>query len=127
MAVQPVKNQFVVQQHRTPDGVHWDLMLEYAGKLWTWRLAIHPAEIQQTVAAERIADHPIRFLNYEGPVQNGMGRVVIVDKGGLEFRQIEDKKIVCALAGRLLNGLFELRIQNTPLWTFAPAEASDSD
>ena len=32
------KKQFVVAEHTTPNGVHWDLMLEMDDCLWTWRL-----------------------------------------------------------------------------------------
>ena len=76
------KKQFVISEHTTPDSVHWDLMLEMDDCLWTWRLHVPPDEIKnQSIGAERIHDHPLRFLTYEGPVQNNTGRVKIFDKG----------------------------------------------
>lgn len=76
------QKQFVIQQHTTPDGVHWDLMLEMDDCLWTWRLNVPPTEIKnKPISAERIHDHPLRFLTYEGPVQNNTGKVKITDKG----------------------------------------------
>ena len=76
------KKQFVIHEHTTPDGVHWDLMLEMDDCLWTWRLNTPPAEIKdEPIPAERIHDHPLRFLTYEGPVQNNAGQVTIADKG----------------------------------------------
>jgi hypothetical protein len=76
------QKKFVIQQHTTPDGVHWDLMLKKDDCLWTWRLNVPPNQIKdQSITAERIADHPLQFLTYEGPVQNGTGNVKIADKG----------------------------------------------
>jgi len=85
--------RFVIQEHSAcggPEGVHWDLMLESAsGGLATFRLQEPPGirlwrtrgGLVHAVRAERIVDHPLRFLWYEGPVQNGTGRVRIVDRG----------------------------------------------
>jgi hypothetical protein len=74
--------QFVISEHTTKSGVHWDLMLEMDDGLWTWRLNVPPAEIKnKPIPAERIHDHPLRFLTYEGPVQNDTGNVKIVEKG----------------------------------------------
>lgn len=74
--------QFVISEHTTKNGVHWDLMLEMHDYLWTWRLNVPPEKITDTpVSAEPIFDHSPRFLTYEGPVQNGTGRVKIADKG----------------------------------------------
>jgi len=70
--------RFVIQEHQTPEGVHWDLMLEQGDVLATFRLQEPPGQVLvHAVRAERIVDHPMRFLWYEGPVQNGAGRVRI--------------------------------------------------
>ena len=56
---QNFQKQFVIQQHTTPNGVHWDLMLEMNNCLWTWRLNTPPEKITNApVSAERIQDHP---------------------------------------------------------------------
>jgi hypothetical protein len=39
---------FVVHEHRTPMGIHWDLMLRKGDVLWTWRMDCSPAEIGKT-------------------------------------------------------------------------------
>jgi len=76
------QKQFVIAEHTTPNGVHWDLMLEMDDCLWTWRLNVPPVEIKnKPISAERIHDHSLRFLTYEGPVQNNTGSVKIADKG----------------------------------------------
>lgn len=89
MSKDETQKQFVIQQHTTPDGVHWDLLLEMDDCLWTWRLNTPPAEIKnQPIGAERIHDHPLRFLTYEGPVQNNTGRVTIADKGTYTIQSV---------------------------------------
>jgi len=74
--------RFVIQKHETADGVHWDLMLEQDEVLTTFRLEEPPEQaLVHPVRAERIFDHPLRFLWYEGPVQKGTGCVHIVERG----------------------------------------------
>jgi hypothetical protein len=117
--------QFVIQEHTTPDGVHWDLMLEMDDCLWTWRLNTPPAEIKdEPIPAERIADHDMRFLTYEGPVQNNTGHVKIVDKGTYTIHKKNDIKLTFELHGKILIGAYLLsQTPNTPLWTFHPQTA----
>ena len=67
--------QFVIHRHSCGDDVHWDFMLESSGTLQTYRLDKSPAEILHSQArAVKIFDHPLRFLTYEGLVNNGQGR-----------------------------------------------------
>lgn len=107
---------FVILEHQTPEGIHWDLMLENQGKLWTWRLDIHPSKLHLPITAERIADHPLRFLSYEGPVQNGTANVRRVDEGDLCYRQTTSETILCHLDGKILNGVYALHLEKIPLW-----------
>ena len=101
--------QFVIQEHTTPDGMHWDLMLEMQDVLWTWRLDRVPGDINQVpVRAQRIFDHALRFLSYEGPVQNGTGRVSIFDKGAYQIIEHNETVLEIQLAGELLSGCYRL-------------------
>lgn len=100
-----VKKRFVIQQHTTTEGVHWDLMLEMDDCLWTWRLNTPPAEIKNDpIGAERIHDHPLRFLTYEGPVQNKTAQVKIADKGTYRLCEQTDNTLLLKLHGTILNG-----------------------
>ena len=109
--------QFVIQRHEATDSIHWDLMLEGDEQLWTWRIEISPSEVyNKLITAERIFDHPLKFLTYEGSVQNGTGRVKITDKGLLHFEQIETQLITFHLEGKVLKGDFTLRRQKPPFW-----------
>lgn len=110
--------RFVVQEHTTPQGVHWDLMLEGAGVLLTFRLAEWPGAAREHVLrAEKIFDHPLRFLTYEGPVQQGTGRVRIVDRGLCRHCRQTETQWDLHLDGDVLNGDFSLiglRTENPP-------------
>ena len=116
-----MNSRFVVQEHTTPDGVHWDLMLETADVLTTFRLEQPPqAALKGAVRAVRIFDHPLRFLTYEGPVQKGTGKVRIADRGTCCFLDEADNAITLDLQGAILQGGFTLtRIEGTS-WQLAP-------
>ena len=94
-------------------------MLESGQMLWTWRMTIHPAEIKDSsIPAEHIFDHPLKFLTYEGPVQNETGNVKIAEKGSLEFISTGEKMLLIKLGGNLLHGFYTLRQNNESLWNF---------
>ena len=95
-----MSSRFVVQEHTTPEGVHWDLMLEKSDVLTTFRLEQPPeAALDRTVGAVRICDHPLRFLTYEGPVQKGTGSVKIVDCGTCDASDEGEDVITLELEG----------------------------
>ena len=116
---QSINSRFVIQQHHMPDGVHWDLMLEKGDKLWTWRLDRYPPDTHQALAAERIFDHPLKFLTYEGAVRNGTGKVVIADRGTLQYRDITADTITFRLDGDRIKGTFILQLDAAPQWTLS--------
>ena len=113
------QKQFVISEHTTPDDVHWDLMLQMDDVLWTWRLNIPPAEIKnEPISAKRIADHPLRFLTYEGPVQNNTGHVTIADHGPYQIIEQIENALVFKSQGTILKETFSLsKTPDTPLWT----------
>ena len=111
--------RFVIQEHRRGDDVHWDLMLEVDDVLLTWRLNIPPAQITVHPAeVTRISDHPLRFLTYQGPVQNGAGNVKIADSGTYRRSDETSDKIELYLAGRILSGPFVLDHCDDAVWQF---------
>jgi hypothetical protein len=71
--------RFVVLAHDWPEP-HFDLMLEDGPVLLTWRLT-DPPVVGRAIPAERIANHRICYLTYEGPVSGGRGSVRRVDGG----------------------------------------------
>ena len=115
------RDRFVVQEHTTPDGVHWDLMLERAGILLTFRLGTPPqAVLRDPVEAVKIFDHPLRFLSYEGPVQKGTGRVRIIDQGNCNLGEQREDLLTFKLSGAVLQGSFALKRDEGTLWQLIP-------
>jgi len=102
-------SRFVVQEHTTPDGVHWDLMLEEGEVLTTFRLEQPPEAVSTgTLRATKIFDHPLRFLTYEGPVQKGTGKVRIVECGTCDLSVEGEDAIALRLHGTILQGDFTM-------------------
>jgi hypothetical protein len=119
--------RFVVQEHTTPEGVHWDLMLEQGRSLLTFRLPTPPAQAATApTPATKIHDHPPRFLTYEGPVQNHTGRVQIADRGTLQIRTQTEGHIAFTLDGQVLRGSFTLTRVDAAEWILMLARDSFS-
>ncbi|HSV26559.1 MAG TPA: DNA polymerase ligase N-terminal domain-containing protein [Sedimentisphaerales bacterium] len=103
--------QFVILKHMRKDrALHWDLMLEADKVLHTWRLDVHPSDIDdERLAITRISDHPLKFLDYEGAVNEGKGTVEIADSGF--FRMLGSSATgvqTIEFNGRILKGRFTL-------------------
>jgi hypothetical protein len=114
-------NRFVIQEHTTPEGVHWDLMIELGEVLTTFRLSQSPENAREhAVEAVRIFDHPLRFLTYEGPVQKGTGRVRIVERGTCRLPDESEDRMTLDLQGTLLQGTFTITRLEGDRWEFTP-------
>jgi hypothetical protein len=101
--------KYVIQQHTRGGETHWDLMLEHGDILKTWRLAAAPQQIgSEPIPAEKIVDHDVKFLTYQGPVNNGQGSVRIVDEGTIETLDETKETIRLHLLGKILSGEFVL-------------------
>jgi hypothetical protein len=110
-------SRFVVQEHTTPEGVHWDLMLEKGEVLMTFRLEQPPEAVSTgAVRATKIFDHPLRFLTYEGPVQKGTGKVRIVERGTCDISVEREDVIALGLQGIILQGDFTLTPMGGTFW-----------
>ena len=117
-------NRFVVQEHTTPQGVHWDLMLERGEALMTFRLPEPPENaLRHTIRAERIFDHALRFLTYEGPVQQGTGKVRIIARGTYQTLTEEADTITLDLSGAPLHGRLTLTRTEGAFWDLALRES----
>ena len=119
------RKRFVVQEHTTAKGTHWDLMLEQDDVLTTFRLEEMPSAIRShRIRAERIFDHPLRFLTYEGPVQQGTGHVRIVDRGTCHFSDRNGVATVLELNGNVLHGSLTLTRTGEAIWNVRPTDGS---
>ncbi len=80
-------------------------------------MTVSPEHINAAcVPIVRIADHPLRFLSYEGPVQNNTGLVKIADKGLFRFISETTDALCVDMQGKFLQGIFTLTRQSENLW-----------
>jgi bifunctional non-homologous end joining protein LigD len=96
--------RFVIQRHtRQDEPVHWDLMLETGDFLETYRIGKPPEKWgDKPIEAERIFNHPLKFLTYEGIVNNGKGTVAVADKGTCEVLSQNDNQLKIRFSGTIL-------------------------
>src|SRR3989442_1319818 len=72
---------------------HFDLMFEHSGHLMTWRSGLALSEIgAQPVPITRIGDHRLAYLEYEGEVSGGRGRVERIERGTFEGTQLASEE-----------------------------------
>ncbi|GIW71801.1 MAG: hypothetical protein KatS3mg102_1343 [Planctomycetota bacterium] len=82
----PAVRPYALLSHQTPDGaVHYDLLLERGGLLRAWRLGEPP---RPGLPAERSFDHRLAYLEYEGELGGGRGRVRRLERG--RYRVLEE-------------------------------------
>ncbi|MFN9718760.1 MAG: hypothetical protein ACK58L_08715 [Planctomycetota bacterium] len=65
--------RFVILEHDHPFW-HWDFLVQGEAMAATWRLMREPC-LGEPIYAERLADHRLMYLDYEGPVSNNRGHV----------------------------------------------------
>lgn len=106
--------RFVILEHDHPL-LHWDLMLESGTVLRTWRLAAPPCR-GQAVAAVAVFDHRLLYLDYEGPVHGGRGRVVRWEHGTFTGQVGDKERIVVPLTGQRLRGVLRLEHAEGDAW-----------
>ncbi len=108
--------RFVILEHDHPH-LHWDFLLEDGDALLTWRLAGFPRPGEQ-VAAQPIARHRLAYLEYEGPVSGGRGRVIRREQGSFSWLLRTSERQVVRLAGEALRGLATLTADTAGAWSF---------
>ncbi len=111
--------KFVIQKHTKGPETHWDLMLQVADVLQTYRLDLPPEKItDQPVTAIRIIDHPLKFLEYQGPVNKGKGSVQIADTGTYHVLKTEPQSQSLEINGKVLKGHYCLTRLENDRWKF---------
>jgi hypothetical protein len=108
--------RFVVLLHETPPGyprpAHYDLMFEQGGVLWTWAAQSLPKLGGSDVSADRLADHRLDYLDYEGAVSGGRGHVQRIDGGDYDRIPSSDETLSLRLYGHALRGVLILRLKS---------------
>ena len=95
--------RFAVLRHESPQGLHWDLLLQMGQELKTWALP-RPPESGVEMACEALPDHRPVYLDYEGPVSGDRGTVARWDQGTYRLQHESDSELVVELAGQRLIG-----------------------
>jgi hypothetical protein len=95
-------------------------MLEHEGLLWTWAIEKVPTP-GEVVNAERLPDHRLAYLEYQGEIAGGRGIVRRVEAGEYETLETTAAKFRIRLRGQQLGGLLEFAKLEEPAWklTFA--------
>lgn len=106
------KKRYVIQKHtRQDEPAHWDLMLEKGDCLETYRIGNEPDQWSKgPIDAEKIFDHPLKFLTYEGIVNKGKGIVAIADKGTYEVMSQNEKQLKIRFSGAILKATITFAI-----------------
>lgn len=105
---------FVIQTHSGCGPQHYDMMLTCGDALATWQFTSPPTEASfgRALTCNRIRDHRLAYLSYEGPVSNGRGRVDIFDRGEYDAFAADEGRWEFVLHGLRISGRFELLRQD---------------
>jgi hypothetical protein len=112
--------RYVILEHDHPI-LHWDFMLETGPILRTWRLATAPAP-GQVISALFLSDHRLVYLDYEGPLSGGRGKVSRWDSGIFDWLSHQESDVAVHLHGERLQGAATLRQIKGDDWTFVLTE-----
>src|SRR5438552_2349156 len=106
--------RFVILEHDHPS-LHWDLMLEERDMLRSWRLSRAPAP-GMPFTAELAPDHRRMYLDYEGPVSGGRGRVARWDHGDYETLICSENAVHLRLEGKRICGILVFHRETATRW-----------
>ncbi len=125
-------SRFVILTHDHPF-LHWDLMLEDAGILRTWRLLSSPDSARniaggkittKIIRAEQLPDHRLFYLDYEGPVSNNRGIVKRFDAGEYRYIKQNEHLLILSFDGNCLRGEYSIELEDETVgvefnWVFS--------
>jgi hypothetical protein len=111
--------RFVLLEHDHPF-LHWDLMLEDAGSLRTWRLSA-PPRAGAVAQATALGNHRLAYLDYEGLVSGNRGSVTRWDRGTYTIVEDAPGRLVVKLQGQKVRGTAILWQEQAEGWTFCIA------
>ena len=107
--------RFAILEHDYPI-LHWDLLLESGPALRTWRVSA-PPELGKQIEATPSFDHRLVYLDYEGPISGGRGRVKRWDAGTFTWEEVRPERVAVRLEGRRLAGLAVLERNDLSAWS----------
>ncbi len=97
--------RFVVQEHRKDQDVHWDLMLEKGERLATWQTPAPPEQWSEIpLPCQKLVDHRLKYLTYEGPLSDNRGTVCMVAAGTCLPQLVSENNWQIRLEGDSITG-----------------------
>lgn len=105
--------RFVVLQHEKESGAHFDLMFENEGVLVTFSFAAFPGPGS---TGEKIFDHRRTYLDFEGDIGEGRGRVTRVESGTYDLLSLSSDAMFAFLRGDRLRGNVRLARVSGDAW-----------
>jgi hypothetical protein len=123
-----IMSRYVILQHETADGRHWDFLVESGDKLKGWALAVPPS-LGVEVECDARPDHRSMYLDYEGPISDNRGEVARWDRGEYEALRRDDDYWELALRGEKLRGVAVIRRApgSPPRWFFKVEKGDITD
>jgi hypothetical protein len=91
-------------------------MLEDGAALLTWRLETLPVAGGEPVAAARLGDHRLAYLDYEGPLSDNRGDVRRIDAGKFRWVERSESRLRIVLRGAALMGELVVESGDNGLW-----------
>jgi hypothetical protein len=83
-------------------------MLEHAGALLTWAVAEPPMSGKEQ-SAERLADHRLAYLDFEGELTGNRGSVRRWDAGTCQIERVAEDEVWANIKGVKLKGRMTAR------------------
>jgi len=110
--------RFVILDHSSQGQTHWDLMLEQGQILLTWQVPCHPDRWggRGEISCEKIFDHGLKYLSYEGPLSRNRGEVRQVAGGQYELLEKGERRWCVSLVGDTINGKLTLTHFKADQW-----------
>lgn len=104
------KFPFVLHYHTGYGEAHYDLMLHYGDALATWQLkkSLNDLTINKPIKVNKIIDHRLVYLTYEGPISRGRGQIKKIDFGYYQPIKIEPNNWEFILIGQVSNSRYKL-------------------
>ncbi len=105
--------RFVILRHEKDTSAHFDLMLENESVLVTFSFPEFPAP---GAACEKICDHRLDYLEFEGDIGEGKGAVARVDGGSFDLISLSPDAVYAFLRGGRLRGNVRLARGSGDAW-----------